>query len=216
MEAVPAPTHRCIWCLQDKETAAFNREHVIPQAFGTFENNFTLVNAVCCECNSFFSRELEPTLARDSLEGFDRYHHGQKATSEFKSLGKNSITKVQFKEGMYAGAWGYVRAGDPEFRMTPFPQIGFSLHEDGPFEWYALDNLPTPDDIKAKGLIGTCYLRFCECKDLEEAQRLLREKGFAAGKPTTTFDASQRTNRGRACFLGRWSPSATRMGEGSF
>lgn len=185
MEPVPESTHRCIWCLQDKETAAFNREHVIPQAFGTFESNFTLVDAVCVECNSFFSRELEPTLARDTLEGFQRFQHGQKPKNEFKSLGKRSVTKVQIPTGLYAGAWGYAAAGEPELRITPFPQVGFAKTEDGPFDWHPLEDLPTSESMKAKGF-GTCYLRFCECSDLDEVKRLLLEKGFPWPE-TTTF-----------------------------
>jgi len=34
--------HRCIWCLETKPESAFNREHVIPEAFGKFENNLVL------------------------------------------------------------------------------------------------------------------------------------------------------------------------------
>ena len=73
----------CIWCTQSKPTTAFNREHVIPESFGLFESGFTLINTVCTACNDFFSRELELALARDSFEGYQRYHYGQKRTSEF-------------------------------------------------------------------------------------------------------------------------------------
>jgi hypothetical protein len=182
--------HRCIWCLLKKPETEFNREHVIPQAFETFEpKNLTLINAVCCDCNSFFSRELEPTLARDTLEGFQRYEHGQKPKSEFKSLGKKSVTKAQMPDGFYAGAWGYAAAGDPDLRITPFPQIGFAKSEDGPFDWYPLTELPTPEAIKTKGFIRECHLRFCECSDLEEARRMLTQKGFTApAEITSTFD----------------------------
>ncbi len=55
----------CIWCQQEKPLTAFNVEHVLPQSFGTFEQNFTLVGIVCEETNSFFARELEPALAKD-------------------------------------------------------------------------------------------------------------------------------------------------------
>lgn len=42
--------HRCIWCVTDKLESEFNVEHVMPQAFGTFEQNFTLIHTVCAAC----------------------------------------------------------------------------------------------------------------------------------------------------------------------
>lgn len=187
LQASASDTHQCIWCLLEKPTTDFNREHVVPQAFGHFEDNFTLINSVCCDCNGFFSRELEPTLARDTVEGFQRFNHGQKPKIEFKSLGPRSVTKVQIPDGIYAGAWGYVAAGAPDFRITPFPQIGFAKTEDGPFDWYLLTELPTAEAIKAKGFLGDCHLRFCEC-NLEEARLLLQGKGFPLPEVTSTFD----------------------------
>lgn len=169
--------HRCIWCLTDKPEEAFNVEHVLPQSFGTFEDNFTLVHIVCKDCNDFFARELEPWLARDSLEGFDRYRYGQKPTSEFKSLGKRSTTRVQLTEGPFAGAWGFTLPGKERFDVHPFPQIGFAASADGPFDWYMLDKLPTTDDLKNKGYSGKCHIRLCRC-DPGEVASLLAQRGI--------------------------------------
>ena len=33
---------RCIHCLAEKPDSSFNREHVLPEAFGTFEGNLVL------------------------------------------------------------------------------------------------------------------------------------------------------------------------------
>lgn len=39
---------RCIYCLEDKEAPFFQKaEHVLPQSFGKFEQNFTLRDMVC-------------------------------------------------------------------------------------------------------------------------------------------------------------------------
>jgi hypothetical protein len=170
--------HRCIWCLTEKREEAFNVEHVLPQSFGTFEDNFTLVHVVCNDCNDFFSRDLEPWLARDSLEGFDRYRYGQKPTSEFKSQGKKSTTRVQLMERDFAGAWAYTLPDEERLGIRPFPQVGFAKSVDGPFEWYMLDKLPTKDDLKEKGYSGQCHLRFCECSDQARTLALLAEKGI--------------------------------------
>jgi HNH endonuclease len=175
--------HRCIWCLVEKPENSFNVEHVLPQSFGTFEQNFTLVNTVCKDCNDFFSRELEPWLARDSLEGFDRYRYGHKSTTEFKSQGKRSTTRVQITQGLFVGAWGYTLPSEGHLGVRPFPQVGFATSADGPYEWYMLEDLPTPADLKAKGFTGQCHLRFCECGDMSEAKKLLEAKGFS---PTLT------------------------------
>jgi len=167
----------CIWCRHDKPLAEFNVEHVLPQSFGTFEQNFTLVGVVCQETNSFFARELEPALARDSLEGFDRYRYGLRKTSEFASLGRRSTTRVQLTEGPYAGAWAYTIPGHEVLGTTPFPQIGFASNAAGPFEWFMLDALPTIEEVKAKGYSGNIHVRLCECEATDVSNRLA-ERGI--------------------------------------
>jgi hypothetical protein len=44
---------------------------------------FTLKN-VCAECSGFCSREIEPSLTRDMLEGLDRYRYGLRSPAAFK------------------------------------------------------------------------------------------------------------------------------------
>ena len=179
--------HTCIWCTRDKREEDFNVEHVVPQAFGTFEDNFTLLRTVCIDCNSFFSRELEPWLARDTLEGLDRYLQGHKAPTEFKSMGSRSTARVQISEGMYAGAWGFATPGEGVLGARAFPQVGFARQSSGPFEYFPLTDLPTKDSLIAKGYAGEVHLRFCECGDMDEARRLLAEKGLPVAD-TTTFE----------------------------
>lgn len=177
MSSSTAPaTYRCIWCLQDKPPSAFTIEHVMPQGFGTFEQNLTLVNEVCGKCNNYFSRELEPYLTRDSLEGFDRFQYGLKEPSEFKSQGDRSTTRVQMMDGFYAGAWGYTVPGKEALGCQLFPQVGYAKSADGPYEWYLLDELPTLDDLKAKGYVGQVHFRLCECND-DEVLDKMRQRG---------------------------------------
>src|SRR5690349_17003409 len=84
-------TRTCIYCLEDKTDERFDREHVIPQAFGVFQNNLVL-ESVCIECNTYFGRELDLKLARDAPEAHLRVKHGLKRASEFRSLGKRATT----------------------------------------------------------------------------------------------------------------------------
>jgi hypothetical protein len=52
--------YKCVYCLKEKPKTEFNTEHVIPKAFGRYENSLTLHEyQVCQECNSVFSKELE-------------------------------------------------------------------------------------------------------------------------------------------------------------
>jgi hypothetical protein len=133
---------RCIWCTLEKGLAAFNVEHVMPRSFGLFEDNPTLVHVVCKDCNDFFAKQLEPSLAKDSLEGFDRFRYGLKPPQEFSSLGPRSTTRIQLVDGPFAGAWAFTVKGDSR-AMEPFPQIGFARSADGPFEWHMLDAVPS-------------------------------------------------------------------------
>ena len=71
---------QCIYCLEEKDEAVFNKEHVIPQAFGKFgASTPTLINCVCKECNDFFARVLDPVFTRDTYEGITRYALGIKS-----------------------------------------------------------------------------------------------------------------------------------------
>jgi hypothetical protein len=67
----------CIYC-DDSDPAKFSgREHVIPQAFGTFGAKTPTLKCVCDPCNSALGRHLDQMLARDTLEGVARYAQGR-------------------------------------------------------------------------------------------------------------------------------------------
>lgn len=58
---------QCIYCKQ--ADVQFNREHVIPEAFGTFgADTMILESQVCMPCNSKLGGRLDLVLARDSWE----------------------------------------------------------------------------------------------------------------------------------------------------
>lgn len=59
---------QCIYCKNTQPTNQFNREHVIPDSFGTFGPDTPVLNCVCKKCNSFLGKELDRPLARDSME----------------------------------------------------------------------------------------------------------------------------------------------------
>jgi len=66
----------CIYCNGNDPEKFAGREHVIPQAFGTFGSQTPVLNCVCDDCNGYFGKELDLIHARDTLEGLLRYKHG--------------------------------------------------------------------------------------------------------------------------------------------
>lgn len=64
-------TRRCIYC--KRSNVRFNREHLIPEAFGTYGPGTPLLKQlVCAVCNSNLGKMLDQVLARDSFEGLIR------------------------------------------------------------------------------------------------------------------------------------------------
>ncbi len=78
---------KCIYCL--REDNAFDRDHVIPEAYGTFALvSFILYDTVYKPCNNHFGRTIELSLSRDSLEALLRFRYGTKNATETKDKSK--------------------------------------------------------------------------------------------------------------------------------
>jgi hypothetical protein len=125
---------KCIYCL--REGQEFNREHVIPVAFGTFEPvSFILYDAVCKDCNNFFSGTMERALSHDSFEKLLRFRYGTKAATEAKDL---PYRKIELKIGEPGPWFGATVLLEPD-RMgkavepVPVPQVAFRWK--GSQEW---------------------------------------------------------------------------------
>jgi hypothetical protein len=170
----------CIYCLERKPDADFNREHVMLDAFGKFEGNLVL-DCVCKACNDYFSKHVDLKFARDSVEGFFRFAMGIKSTAEYKSLGPRSTMRVEFREGDSIGAIGYITAnkdGGPELGVDFAPYFGFSATEDGPKTWFSSDALPTRDRLPEHGF-GTCpFFLHIRGMFVEHAEAVLEAKGY--------------------------------------
>ena len=67
----------CIYCGENDSAKFTGREHVVPQAFGTYGAKTPTLKCVCDPCNTFLGRELDQVLARDTLEGLARYQRGR-------------------------------------------------------------------------------------------------------------------------------------------
>lgn len=58
--------HKCIYCLNEKAEESFDKEHVIPQNFGTFSGSSPVLSncEVCKECNGNFGSTIDNNLTR--------------------------------------------------------------------------------------------------------------------------------------------------------
>jgi hypothetical protein len=169
----------CIYCLEKKPDEAFNAVHVVPQAFGQFEGNLVL-GCVCTECNDYFGRTIDLKLARDSIEGIDRYWSGMKPVSEFKSLSARSTTSARFKEGSIYGEEGYpaANADGEDLRVMAFPQLGFEQPA-GTTRWFRVPQVPEKARLPDVGIDPKKEF-FVHVREMSatDAGALLRSKGY--------------------------------------
>jgi hypothetical protein len=130
----------CIYC--GSANSPQGREHVIPQALGMFEHNWTL-DCVCDGCNHYFSRELDLPLTRDGLEGYLRLMHGLKPpTGAAQLLNRRSIANVTEK-GHYEGAHAILHPSHDgtQLEPRPKPEVGYGPTDDEPFTWVLEEDL---------------------------------------------------------------------------
>ena len=172
---------KCIYCLEDKRSNLFTRDHVLPESFGSFEKNFTLINTVCGVCNEFFGKGIETYLARDTFEGGTlRYETNVKNLSEFKSIGKKGQLNIKISEGKCKGIYVYRDYSDRDGKILikPCPQIGF-LRICGDYEYYLLDKIQDKHKLNQNeyNLKDIISIRILACNP-NHAKKLLNEKGF--------------------------------------
>lgn len=172
----------CIYCLKDDKHVSFRKtEHVLPQSFGLFENNFTLNGIVCDSCNEYFGDNLELDLARGTLEGGFRFEYGIKEPKEFKSLGKSDPVIRKVAEGPFKGAYAYkiYSEVDEAVVIVPTPQVGFLNKATNEFDFYLINNIPDISELRKKGYdIDNPKGMFVPLKHVEAVKKALNEKGI--------------------------------------
>src|SRR5207244_2169208 len=96
--------YECIYCRSCGDRDAFNREHVLSEAFGHFKDALVLHQFVCLDCNGFFAGGIERDFARDAFEAILRYQKGLKEPKQ----GPIKLAYVEFAvpEG---SAWSGIR-----------------------------------------------------------------------------------------------------------
>jgi hypothetical protein len=173
---------KCVYCVEDKPLSSFTKiEHVMPQSFGLFANNFTLVNSVCDDCNQYFGDNLQIVMARDTFEGTSRFKFELKSPKELKSLGKRSRMIIKIAEGECKGAYAYLEYSKEQDKIIvkPVPQIGFLKNEPTEYEYYLLDQIPPKSYLDENGfdLKPPTAIRAFGI-DVDTAHQVLSEKGI--------------------------------------
>jgi len=138
----------CIYCLA--QGVSFNREHVIPEAFGTFEQNLVLHDCVCVECNGYFGRELDLILSRDSGEALLRLRHGVKPVSEARDL-RNARVKLRVNvPGPWYGTQLILKSDETGTKLDSeqVPQVGFRKGPGPDFVWFTEEELCDPQKFE--------------------------------------------------------------------
>jgi hypothetical protein len=125
----------CIYC--GATGVPFNRDHVIPEAFGTFHNNL-VVTCVCAKCNQFFGDELELVLGRNSREAILRLHHGLKAPTGAHHLKYDNVKLTVGEAGPWRGAQ-IILAADltgTKLDTKPIAQVAFRKKGEQEWRWF--------------------------------------------------------------------------------
>jgi HNH endonuclease len=145
---------RCIYCQQWRALDDYTKaEHVLPQAFGKFRQNFTLNKVVCDRCNQYFGDHLEFFLGRDTLEGQMRFARGVKTPNDFKAVNTDSRMITRNAEGPFAGCYmqRYFSEEKGDIVVAPVPQAGFFLKPQNGYRYFPVKELPSQSELKALG-----------------------------------------------------------------
>jgi hypothetical protein len=172
----------CIYCQEQKENRYFNQEHVMPKAFGTFQQGLTL-RCVCETCNSFFGDKILAVTTHDSWEAFLRYRHGVKTGTNTKPqerLGRSGgrvIVTLQEPKELQGLRLECIDAG----LCQPVPQYCFTSKQTGENMFLTESDLDEQDMFVRRGLERAVKAIICCSADQEERLRAkLRARGIEA------------------------------------
>jgi hypothetical protein len=149
-------TNKCIYCLRSLPIKAFTKEHVLPQAFGTFEHNLTLTKCVCCDCNQFFGDHLEPVLAEGSFEAVRRLDYGVKPPEAAKRLRRSRVS-FSISGGKWNGLIVALQGDGTDLFVSPVPQVRFAKKDDSGWVHITQSELENreslPQEINTKQMV---------------------------------------------------------------
>jgi len=168
----------CIYC--KRSAIPFNREHVIPEAFGSYGSDTMVLNdAVCQECNSRLGAEIDQVLSRDSYEALIRAN----------SLPQGRGTGERFQPRRAWGnlpdheSWGVVRGARfvidwNTHRPKLLSQIIVRTRE-GVVHTFLAHEFPEIDNALLKDLPpGAVQIVGTDTAEVEQLMELVRNRGI--------------------------------------
>jgi len=167
----------CIYCKEDKDKNFFKHtDHVIPQAFGRFQNNLTLNELVCDDCNQSFGDDIELNLGRDSLEGIARYNYGIRSEKRplYKRV-KMMIGNVGEYKGLHVILKDTENADEPE--VQAITQVGFYNSKTKKYDYFTENEIPERKELENQGYqLNKKEIYFYG--NIELLVKILKEKGM--------------------------------------
>lgn len=137
----------------------FNKEHVVPEAFGLFGSNpktMTLIDKVCEECNQGFGNTIDNALSRETLEGIHRFLHGAKKRKDYKKFKHSRHAKNQDRvatSGLLKGCYLELIADEKGKGLNYKPKedydVAFSENGES-YDFYHISQLPDGETLKQK------------------------------------------------------------------
>ena len=152
---------KCLYCPTTREQPFREAEHVIPQAFGTFESregNLTLHN-VCPECNGYFGRNLEQHFGRDTGEALLRLMTGLKPAEKTMEIGGRRLkVRIDRPGGEDHGAL-VTLGNNPEGHIVVHaaPQVALRLIGESEWIWFREQDITS----KAISAFGVSEYQIC-------------------------------------------------------
>jgi len=137
---------RCIYCLRVLPPEAFRgTEHVVPQSMGTFENNLTLNDAVCDDCNRCFGETIDLMLGRGSSEAVRRLNYGVQPASKVHGLRRDRVRFSLKSQDAWNGVLLELVPEEGGLAVKPMPQVGFRKSPQEAFTFVSEEALARDD-----------------------------------------------------------------------
>jgi hypothetical protein len=188
MRLIPrSDQRRCIYCLEHKAIAQFNREHVLQESMAAF-TPVPKLECACTTCNQTFGNTIDRHLGRDSAESFQRVWVGGRPASDHKHLGLN--TKLRFEPedvGIDGTSLLPVPLQDADhFGLLTLDHAVFRQRDRKQSLTYLANDLPTPRELSQKGFaIDEIEVQICGY-GAERTISELQQRGF---RLITTLDS---------------------------
>lgn len=172
---------RCIYCSPNRPAETpYNREHVIPEAFGRFRNNLVLNEGVCRDCNDFFGRTIDRFLGRGSAEAVRRLDYRLKPPEEAHEILRDRVRFALSADNQFDELIVDYGNENGELVILLVPQVGFPKRDGSGWVYIAESDLkdtlrPLPKEIDTQ---STNILVFNSEPMKQRLIRLLADRGI--------------------------------------